>query len=227
MVTITHSINSSAAGSLDASSTLQVKSANFKLYNINVKNGYGSGAQAVALTANGNQQSYYGCGFYGYQDTLYAKSGSQYYSTCYIEGAVDYIFGDAAAWFGKCTIASNGAGAVTANSRLTVSDSTWFVIDHSTVEAASGSSLTGKVYLGRPWRALARVIYQYSVLTDVINAAGWTTLATDATPIFEEYENTGAGADTSARVDETTTAAAVTKKDLWGSGWEDWIDTSY
>lgn len=59
------------------------------------------------------------------QDTLYAKSGYQYYSNCYIQGkrfspelkklcwchriqlistsgAIDYIFGDASAWFTEC-----------------------------------------------------------------------------------------------------------------------------
>lgn len=48
-------------------------------------------------------------------------------------GAVDYIFGDASAWFGECTIASNGGGAITAMSRETSSDPSWYVIDHSTV----------------------------------------------------------------------------------------------
>jgi pectinesterase len=133
VVTFQRNINSATAGSLDASATLNVVSANFKAYNINVKNTYGSGAQAVALTANADRQGYYGCGFYGYQDTLYAKAGKQYYSNCYIEGAVDYIFGDAAAWFGECTIASNGGGAITASSRTTSDETTWYVIDHSTV----------------------------------------------------------------------------------------------
>jgi pectinesterase len=107
-------------------------SANFKAYNINFKNYYGAGAQAVAVTANGDQQGFYACGFYSYQDTLYAKAGKQYYSNCYIEGAVDYIFGNAAAWFGECTIASIGGGAITATSRST-EDATWYVIDSSTV----------------------------------------------------------------------------------------------
>lgn len=31
--------------------------------------------------------------------TFKAKDGKQYYSNCYMEGAVDYIFGNAAAWF--------------------------------------------------------------------------------------------------------------------------------
>lgn len=132
-VTITRDESSAEAGDLDDSSAVNVVSSNFKAYNINFSNTYGQGAQAVALTANGDQQGYYACGFYGYQDTLYAKAGKQYYSNCYIEGAVDFIFGAAAAWFGECTIASNGGGAITANSRSSTTDTTWYVIDSSTV----------------------------------------------------------------------------------------------
>jgi len=226
-VAVEHSLNSATAGNLDASSTANIVSTNFSAYNIDFKNTYGAGAQAVAVTANGDQQGYYACGFYGYQDTLYAKSGKQYYSNCYMEGAVDYIFGDAAAWFGECTIASNGGGAITATSRETTDDTTWYVIDSSTITAASGYTLTGDVYLGRPWRQYSRVIYQNSVLTDIVNAAGWTTLASGATPIFEEWDNTGAGSDTSERIYETTATGPVSKDTLWGSGWKEWTDDSY
>jgi pectinesterase len=190
-------LTSTAAGSLDASSTVNIVSSNFKAYNINFKNTYGAGTQAVAVTANADQVGFYASGFYGYQDTLYAKSGKQYYSNCYIEGAVDYAFGDASAWFGECTFASNGGGAITATSRSNATDSHWYVIDHSTVctesdlvfiaklekvTSTSGVTLTGKVYLGRPWRQYSRVIYQNSVLTGVVAAAGWTTLWGGATP---------------------------------------------
>lgn len=54
--------------------------------------------------------------------------------------------------------------------------------DLAQVVAKSGVSLTGKVYLGRPWRNLSRVIFQNSELTDVVNAQGWTTLSAGATP---------------------------------------------
>lgn len=47
-VTITHTISSSEAGSLDSSSTVDVVSDGFSMYNINVVNGYGEGSQAVA-----------------------------------------------------------------------------------------------------------------------------------------------------------------------------------
>ncbi|KAH7413106.1 carbohydrate esterase family 8 protein [Cadophora sp. MPI-SDFR-AT-0126] len=225
-VTITHSLTSAAAGSLDASSTVNIANDDVNVYNINFANSYGSGAQAVAMTANANRLGFYGCQFKSYQDTLYAKSGYQYYSNCYVEGAVDYIFGDATAWFGECTIASSGAGYVTANSRETTTDTAMYVFDHSTVTAASGASVVGKVYLGRPWRVLAKTMYQYSVLTNVVNPAGYAPMADGATPIFMEFQNTGAGSSTSARLYYTPSTAAVTKSALWPLGYS-WIDTSY
>nr|AKH40276.1 pectin methyl esterase CE8 [Talaromyces purpureogenus] len=226
-VTITHTISSPDAGSLDKSATVNVVSAGFKMYNINVINGYGKGAQAVALVGNANKLGFYGCQFTGYQDTLYAKSGTQYYSNCLIEGAVDYIFGDASAWFGECDIISNGGGAITAMSRETSTDTAWYAIDHCNIKAASGLDLAGAVYLGRPWRVLARVIYQNSVLGSLINAKGWTTMAANATPLYYEYNNSGDGSSTSSREYETAISAGVTKKTVLGSDYGDWIDSSY
>lgn len=97
---------------------------------------------------------------------------------------MDYIFGDAAAWFDSCTIASNGGGSITANSRETTDDTTWYVFNKCTIQQSENATadLSGEVYLGRPWRVLARVMFQYSTLSDIINADGWTTMADDATP---------------------------------------------
>lgn len=47
-VTITHTISSPAAGSLDKSATVNVVTPRFKMHNINVQNGFGKSAQAVA-----------------------------------------------------------------------------------------------------------------------------------------------------------------------------------
>lgn len=185
------------------------------------------GLKLNRLVGNADKLGFYGCSFSGYQDTLYAKAGTQYYSNCMIEGAVDYIFGDASAWFGECDIVSNGAGYITANSRETSDDTAWYAIDNCNVKAASGTSLDGAVYLGRPWRVLARVIYQNSELGSLINAKGWTTMADGATPFYYEINNSGDGSDTSKREYESSISAAVTKTTVLGSGWKDWIDTSY
>lgn len=140
---------------------------------------------------------------------------------------MDYIFGDASAWFGECDIVSNGPGAITANSREESTDSAWYAIDNCNVRAASGVDLDGEVYLGRPWRVLALVIYQNSGLGSLINSAGWTTMAEGATPLYYEYDNTGDGSSTSARKYESSISAGVTKTTVLGSGYGDWIDESY
>ncbi|RAQ69442.1 pectinesterase precursor [Aspergillus flavus] len=146
-----------------------------------------------------------------------------------VVGAVDYIFGDAAAWFG--TMTSSGGGYITA---------TWYVqntffdnripvgplLKNSQITAAAGASVDGKVFLGRPWRPLARVIYQYSTLTGVVHPEGWAPMAEGATPIFMEYENTGAGSNTSVRLYETPASAAMAKSQLWG-GDTGWYDKAY
>ena len=129
-------------------------------------------------------------------------------------------------WIAESDLVCNGQGSITAMSRES-DDSTWYVIDHSNVRAASGVSLVGKVYLGRPWRVLARVMYQNSNLSNIINAAGWTTMAEGATPIYMEFGNSGDGANTSARKYETKAAAAVTKATVLGSDYSTWIDSSY
>ncbi|KAF8989553.1 carbohydrate esterase family 8 protein [Cyathus striatus] len=228
-VTITNNLNAQDNGGNDPSATFRAHSANFSLYNVNIANTYGQGKQATALSAKSTSQGFYGCSFTGYQDTLLADGGgAQYYSNCYIAGAVDWIYGDANVWFGECTIAAVGPGAIAAMSRTSASDSTYYVIDHSKVVSASSTSLTGKVFLGRPWREYARVIFQYTDLPDIINAAGYTSLATlGANAKYSEYQNTGAGASTSKRVHLTSISASITKKQVLGSNWKSWIDTTY
>jgi pectinesterase len=70
VVTFQRSMTSTAAGNLDGSSTANIVSANFKAYNINFKNTYGAGTQAVAVTANADQVGFYACGFYGYRKSF-------------------------------------------------------------------------------------------------------------------------------------------------------------
>ncbi|KAJ7916294.1 pectin methyl esterase [Mycena leptocephala] len=232
-VTITHNLNAQDNGGNDACATVRATSAatNLRIYNVNIVNSFGPGKQATALSATGTRQGFYGLSVTGYQDTLLADGGGalryQYYSNCYIEGAVDYIYGSASAWFGECTIASNGGGAITANSRDSTTDPSYYVIDSSVITSAISTSLVGDVYLGRPWRMYARVIFQNSVLPNLINAAGYTTLAAGATPIYSEIDNTGAGANTSKRVMYTPMTTPITHAQVLGSDYNTWLDESF
>lgn len=53
------------------------------------------GAQAVAIRVAGDQAAFWGCGFFGAQDTLHDDGGRHYYKECFIQGSIDFIFGDA------------------------------------------------------------------------------------------------------------------------------------
>ena len=67
VVVITHSASLGTAGSDDATGTLQVHSNNVRLYNLDVRNDFGPGSQAIALSAYGSQFGCYACRLYGYQ----------------------------------------------------------------------------------------------------------------------------------------------------------------
>lgn len=193
----------------------------------------GKGSQAVALSAYGSNQGYYGCGLYGYQDTLLAQIGNQVYAKCYIEGATDFIFGQKArAWIDSCDIRTSGAGYITANGRSSSSDASYYVINKSSVEGTNSTSTrSGTVYLGRPWSKYARVCFQNTVLGSVINSAGWkewnTGDARTSDVIFQEYGNTGPGASGTRSSFSTKLSSPVSISTILGSSYGEWVDTSY
>lgn len=57
------------------------------------------GKQAVAFRISADTAAFYGCKFLGAQDTLYDHVGRHYYKDCYIEGSIDFIFGNALSLF--------------------------------------------------------------------------------------------------------------------------------
>lgn len=84
-VTIQFGLSAATAGSDDVSGTLRVHKNDFKLYNINVKNTFGVGSQAIAISQYGTRVGFYGCGFSGFQDTVLAEQGIQVFLKGYIE----------------------------------------------------------------------------------------------------------------------------------------------
>ncbi|CAO2179097.1 unnamed protein product, partial [Urochloa humidicola] len=89
----------------DFSATIYVKSSDFVARSITFQNTYGSGAQALAARVSGDKAAFYDCRFLSYQDTILDESvekGRQsrhYYSSCYVEGATDFMFGNGKAFF--------------------------------------------------------------------------------------------------------------------------------
>ncbi|RDW62699.1 putative pectinesterase [Coleophoma crateriformis] len=236
VVTIEHSSSLlSGAANDEATGTVINLSASSSFYNINIKNTYGKGSQAIALAAYNSKQAYYGVGLYGYQDTLLAETGTQFYGKCYIEGAVDFIFGQSAeAWIDSSDIGvSAGGGSITASGRTSSSSSSWYVLNNVNIAAASGSSVSsGTVYLGRPWTEYARVMVQNSELSSIINSAGWSVWSTSTSNTeavtFETYGNSGSGATSCCTASFSTKASsALAITTVLGSDYSSWVDTSY
>lgn len=234
-VTITQGKSQNDSANDDATATLRAHTTNLKVYNINLVNTRGSDSQALALSANNAKQGYYGCQFKGFQDTILAQDGVQVYAKSYIEGATDFIFGQKAqAWFDGVNIGvlSASLGYITANGRDSATNPSYYVINKSKISAASGNNVTaGAYYLGRPWSNYARVVFQSTSMTNVINGAGWTQWQssdprTDKVE-FGEFGNSGVGSKGTRASFSKKLGAAVGIATVLGSDYKSWVDTTY
>ncbi|PKA52238.1 putative pectinesterase 8 [Apostasia shenzhenica] len=164
------------------------------------------GAQAVAIRISGDQAALWGCGFFGAQDTLHDDRGRHYFKDCFIQGSIDFIFGDGRSFYEACQLISIASpvpagkkvinGAVTAQGRSSKDEKTGFAF----VNCSIGG--TGRIWLGRAWRPFSRVVFSLTAMTDVISPEGWNDFndpSRDQTVFYGEYKCSGAGANQTLR----------------------------
>ena len=194
--------------------------------------------QGVAVLVQADKSAFGRCEFYGYQDTLYAQVGRQYYLECYIEGHTDYIFGyDATAYFDQCTINSIGAGVennnggyvVATKGNTTTPIEFGYVFDNCKFTADENTML-GSVSLARGWdKDMTMAVINSEISGHYsVEAYGYVTPDNPETEAVEknlndrygkmnaapvasklvEYNNTGAGAITESLVDTCTVLTA-------------------
>ncbi|MFJ2155937.1 pectinesterase family protein [Streptomyces sp. NPDC087856] len=173
-----------------------------------------TGTQAVAVKVQGDRSAFFDCRFLGHQDTLYADSlalgvfARQYYTRCYVEGDVDFVFGRGTAVYDHChfrtlnrtDLATAPYGFVFAPSTA-VANPRGYLVTHSRV-----SSEAPRAYykLARPWvpgsdtTAHPMLTVRNTVLGAGIDAVAPYTNMADTYPWqsqrFAEYRNTGPGA---------------------------------
>jgi polygalacturonase len=202
------------------SATVNVLANDFLAENISFVNDFNrthpqlpQGSQAVALLVRGDRDIFENVRVLGNQDTLYAGVGEcsgsgaertcpvarQYFDRCLIEGNVDFIFGDGKTVFDHCVIRSNPhfEGFITAQSKSYAAQDSGFVFRDCRLEAEPG---VGNVYLARPWRPYATVVYLSTWMDAHIVPAGWREWhpgETDYLPtaFYAEYQSSGPGAD--------------------------------
>lgn len=206
------------AGGTFRSATVNVLANNFTARNITFENDYNrrhpqvrEGSQAIALRVEGDRDVFDNVRILGHQDTLFAATphclagaaphcapARQFFDHCFIEGNVDFVFGDAKAVFDHCVILSNhhSVGFITAQSKKSPQQRSGFVFDHCRLGAKPG---VGDVYLGRPWRPYATVVYLNTWMGPQIMPAGWREwhpgqTRSLRTAFFAEYRSSGPGA---------------------------------
>ncbi len=199
-VVITNSLNAKQAGGTFFTETVEVNGEAFEADNLTFENTAGDTGQAVAIAIRSDRAVFKRCRFLGHQDTLFADHGRQYYVDSYIEGTVDFIFGNAAAVFDHTEIHELAPGYLTAQSRVTPDQPTGYVILSSKV---TNGDLAGKqFYLGRPWRPYSRAIFINTELPADVNPEGWSKWSrteNDKTAFYAESGNTGPGSANTQR----------------------------
>jgi len=168
------------------SASLTVSGDDFRASNLTIQNDYElrvvPHSQAVALAVTGDRALFERVRLLGAQDTLYAASkkcatepcpvSRQIFRDCYIEGHVDFIFGDSKAYFDRCRIHAIAHDEImlTAHARTAPDQDKAYVFDRCRVTGDPGAKT---IYFGRPWRDYARVIFLDTQLDVAIHPEGW------------------------------------------------------
>jgi len=227
--------NAGENGGTFKSATVNVTADDFFAENVTFENDFNKthaqatqGSQALAVLVTGDRARFHNVRLLGNQDTVYSATKNcgpdgkncvptrQYFSDCYIAGNVDFIFGDSKAVFENCEIHStpHGGGYITAQSKHYPEQDSGFVLDRCRLTQDEG--VTGPVFLGRPWRAYATVVYLNTEMGAKIAPAGfreWHPGETHAleTVYYAEFDSTGPGAhkgERDAHVHELTAEEA-------------------
>ncbi|XP_004239981.4 pectinesterase 1-like [Solanum lycopersicum] len=192
------------------SGTVIVESEYFSAVNINFVNtaprpdGKMELAQAAALRTAGDKASLYNCKMFGFQDTFCDDKGKHFFKDCYIEGTVDFIFGNGKSIYLNTeahVIPGDPMAMVTAHARDGENVDSGYSFVHCTITGTGNTA-----YLGRAWKPFSKVVFSYTDMTDVVHPEGWSDNGkpeNDKSVFYGEYNCKGAGAASGKRVPYT------------------------
>jgi pectinesterase len=228
------------AGGTGKSASVWASGDGFEAHNLTIQNDYHRGnperSQAVALRLTADRAIIAKVRLLGAQDTLYAASKNpdlpsrQYFRDCYVEGHVDFIFGDAKAFFDRCHIhgIANEIVMITAQSKVKPEQDSGYVFDRCRITADAGVK---ELWLGRAWRPYATVVFMRTRIDAALEPAGWRewtpgTTETFKTATYREYKSTGQGASAATREPSsrqlTKSEAAAWSRKRFLSGTDGW-----
>lgn len=201
LVTITDSLLCGGDSALHVSqgATVVVNATDFYAENITFDNKHGVdlavGPQALAMFTDNDRATFYNCRLRSYQDTYLTStnhvSDRHYLKDCWIEGAVDFIYGGGDVYFDACTlnIVRQEGGYIVAPSHHETTE--WgYVFANNTITAPTSPVSATQVYLGRPWQGAPKTVFLNTRSEVTIYPAGWYYKMGAIPAVFADYKTT-------------------------------------
>lgn len=178
-----------------------VESDDFTAENITFANGAGPQGPAPALDLRGDRAFFNNVRMIGYQDTFFVNNAGKrvYVKNSYIEGAVDFIYGPGIAVFDQSVIHNVRSGGYITAASTPENQPYGYLFLNSKITGTEGIE---DVYLGRPWRPFAHVLFMNTEMEGIVHDKGWHNWGrpdNEKTAKYYEYNNTGPGAAAEAR----------------------------
>lgn len=197
---------------VDEGATFTANSDNLYFEGIDFTNSYGveknDGPQALALFTVGDRVVLNKVGLLSYQDTWLTTTklnNRHYIKDSWIEGAVDFIYGQGNVYFDQDTIniVRKSGGYIVAPNHA--DGTTWGYVFMNNVITAPGTPSETDVWLGRPWHAYPVTVFINTRSYVKIPAAGWYPTMGGLPKLWAEYntmDGDGNPVDLSHRITE-------------------------
>lgn len=190
-----YSTNNPASPAYGHHGVVQVEASDFYAENITFYNSFGvekqSGPMGQAMHSAGDRQAYNNCKFRSYQDTWYTDvknaSDRHYVNNCWIEGAVDYLYGAGDVYVENTTFyQARATGSVILAPGHKAGTKYGYVIDRCVLDGPGSNHKLGRAWTNEPMAVFLNTTFK----TDVA-AEGWSEWHI-APKLFAEYNSVDA-----------------------------------
>lgn len=148
-----------------------------------------SGPQALAVYGNADRHAFKDCAFISFQDTWRTPDDADtrtYARDCYVEGAVDYMYGGGDVLVENSTFYNVRSGSVIVAPNH--NGEKWGYVIKDCVIDGNEEARDGKQKLGRPWQGNPRAVFINTTMLIPIDPKGWDDMG--AIPeLFAEYNS--------------------------------------
>jgi polygalacturonase len=244
---IVFDLSRATANGPTGTATVRVRGDNFTAENLTIANDFAQAHKpdtpafgTRALSLGGDRNLLHNVHLLGNQETFYlaakdcseatgtnCEAGRTYISHSYISGDLTFIYGDGLAYFDDCEIHSVDhpqGGVITGQGKHYAAQESGFVFRNARLTADANP---GKVFLGRPFRDLATVIFLNPYLGPHIAPAGWRDAREGSgrsrleSAYFRLYNPSGPGAPTQSKQLTFPEAQHYTPREFLG-GKDNW-----